>query len=296
MSKRRKQSLKRKRLTRLQQIQKSSGQFEPFLPEKLQTSLIRCGAPREEAIKIASALQKISIPIVSTATIRQKVLNKLKSHYPAVATRYNLSHAVSRLGPSGFPFEKLIARLLVSEGYQIELNAIKQGRCISHEVDIIAKKEGRVEFIDCKFHQEPFGVSDVKTVLYLKARSDDLNQSQDPSSRHHSFMVVTNTRFTQDAIQYAQCVGLMLVGWIYPEHQSLSLRLEKSGLIPLTALTSLPKRMVDLLIDDGVITLSDLLSENTAWKLINQFPKIASALYHEIDVLYETRPTALNQK
>ena len=50
---------------------------------------------------------------------------------------------------------------------------------------------------------------------------------------------MTNTRFTRNAIRYAQCSNLRLVGWDYPRTRGLLNLIEEAGVHPLTCLTTL---------------------------------------------------------
>src|SRR5688572_31482810 len=46
--------------------------------------------------------------------------------------------------------------------------------------------------------------------------------------------VVTNTRFSTDAIQYGTCAGLNLLGWDFPKKKSLKEQIDTLGLYPVT--------------------------------------------------------------
>ncbi|HLR91356.1 MAG TPA: hypothetical protein VK040_10390 [Balneolaceae bacterium] len=70
--------------------------------------------------------------------------------------------------------------------------------------------------------------------------------------------VYTNTRFTSDAIQYGKCVGLLLTSWDYPRGNGLKDRIDKSGLHPLTALTTLTKAEKTKLLDEGIVLCKEL--------------------------------------
>jgi hypothetical protein len=54
-------------------------------------------------------------------------------------------------------------------------------------------------------------------------------------------LVVTNTKFTSIAKQYAQCAGLELLSWEYPEGKDLHERIDMAKLYPITALTTLSR-------------------------------------------------------
>ena len=78
------------------------------------------------------------------------------------------------------------------------------------------------------------------------------------SSVNYSSWIFTNTRFTSDAIDYAKCSGMKLISWDYPENNSLKYRINKSGLFPITSLTSLSKREKSLLLEEGIVLCKEI--------------------------------------
>lgn len=278
---------KRPRRLRIQ-LKKASGLLEPVSSEKLTRSLIRCGTPEERAANIARNVLESAYDEMPTEEIRKRVLQKLKDASPVSATLYNLSRAVMQLGPTGFPFEKLVGKLYETEGYRVEINQTRPGRCVDHEIDVVAHLEGKTTFVECKFHNVPGFFVDLKTSLYIKARSDDLANSRHAQSKHATFSLITNTRFSSEALKFGTCSGIDLVGWTHPENGTgLTRRLERSGLIPLTALTSLPKRLAAQLMVQGTVTVRDLVDDSRAWRDLAKNPRILRALQSEIDALLE---------
>ncbi|HVU75804.1 MAG TPA: ATPase, partial [Candidatus Paceibacterota bacterium] len=49
----------------------------------------------------------------------------------------------------------------------------------------------------------------------------------------------TNTVFTRNAIRYARCANLTILGWDYPRSRGLMQMIEEARVHPLTCLTSL---------------------------------------------------------
>jgi hypothetical protein len=76
--------------------------------------------------------------------------------------------------------------------------------------------------------------------------------------KFHQGWVYTNTRFTTDAIQYAECIGLGLTSWDYPKNNSLKYRIDMAGLHPLTALTTMTKAEKTKLLDKGIVLCKEL--------------------------------------
>jgi hypothetical protein len=38
------------------------------------------------------------------------------------------------------------------EGYQTVTNLILSGKCVSHEIDVLIKKDNELAMVECKFH------------------------------------------------------------------------------------------------------------------------------------------------
>ena len=167
------------------------------------------------------------------------------------------------LGPSGFPFEKFVGKLFKSEGYKTEVGVIVQGNCVQHEVDVIAQKDNKHYMIECKYHSDQGRFCNVKIPLYIHSRFLDVERQWEHHKGHESKLhqgeVYTNTRFTTDAIQYGTCVGLLLTSWDYPQGNGLKDRIDKAGLHPLTALTSLTKAEKVQLLNKGIVLCKELV-------------------------------------
>ncbi len=113
-----------------------------------------------------------------------------------------------------------------------------QGICVSHEIDVYAEKDGLVTIIECKFHSEEGRNCNVKVPLYINSRYQDVKQQwekgKDASKRFDKGWVATNTRFTEDAIRYGNCMGLNLLSWDHPKNNGLKDRIDRLGLYPIT--------------------------------------------------------------
>jgi hypothetical protein len=77
----------------------------------------------------------------------------------------------------------------------------------------------------------------------------------------HKGWVVTNTRFTKDAEQYAECIGLKLLSWDYPKNNGLKDLISRAKLHPVTCLSSLEEKEKKYLLDADVVLCSQLLEK-----------------------------------
>lgn len=242
-------------------ITKADGEKEPFDPHKLDQSLARAGAPSHDRLKILMKVERELKDGMRTEDIYSHAFDMLRrTETPAVAARYSIKRAVFALGPSGFPFEQFIAEILKAHGWVARTGVALTGRCAPHEVDVLAEKDGRRIGIEAKFHNEPGGKTDIKDALYVYARYEDLSRSPEKSSRVDEGWLVTNTRFTRNAIRYAQCTNLTLLGWDYPSGRGLMHMIENKRVHPLTALTTLSDSEKHRLMENNIVLCRSIQS------------------------------------
>ena len=253
-------------------ITKASGEKAPFDIKKFSRSLARAGADEDLIAQLVQEIQTLP-QLTSTRDIYHFALNKLKEANSIAATRYNLKRALFLLGPSGFPFEKYVARLLDYQGYQTETDRTMQGMCCTHELDVIAHKGETHMMVECKFHNRHGITTDIQVALYVKARFDDVSHfgqtNQSLPFHFNAVMLATNTRFTNEAIQYAQCMKMQLLGWGYPEKNNLESLIDHSGLYPITILTHLTMPQKQELINHGVVLCQEVNEKNLGHLRLN---------------------------
>lgn len=235
-------------------ITKADGEQEPYDARKLDASLARAGASQEARSHILKRVERELIDGTRTEDIYTHAFEYLRNEgAPAVAARYSIKRAIFSLGPSGFPFEQFLAEVLRAHGWRAKTGVAMMGRCAPHEVDVLAEKNDRRVGIEAKFHNVPGGKTDIKDALYVKARYEDLARAPETSSRITEGWLVTNTRFTRNAIRYAQCANLTLLGWDYPHGRGLLEMIEEAHVHPLTALTTLSDGEKRRLLDNKIV-------------------------------------------
>jgi hypothetical protein len=73
--------------------------------------------------------------------------------------------------------------------------------------------------------------------------------------------LVTNTRFTSDAIKYGTCVGLQLLSWDFPKDDGLKDKIDRLGLYPITVSQLLSKREKQFLLSRDVVLCRQLIAD-----------------------------------
>lgn len=243
-------------------ITKASGESAPFSEDKLRHSLEHAGASEEEIDKIVKEISNKLYDGMTTRKIYRMAFNLLKECSRPLAAKYHLKRAIMELGPSGYPFEKFIGEILRFQGYKISIGEVVQGKCVNHEIDVIAEKDQQHFMIECKYHNLQGTFSDIKIPLYIQARFKDVEAQwlklPGHGTKFHQGWVVTNTRFSSDAIQYGNCANLKLLGWDYPLKDSLKNLIDTLGLYPVTCLTTLTKMEKQRLLDRKIVLVKEI--------------------------------------
>lgn len=245
-------------------IVKTSGETVKYSMKKLKASLRHSGAT--DAV-IQRIIEKITAELydgISTKELFSRAfyfLNKEKGTY---ASKYKLKRAIYELGPSGFPFENFISAVLKYSGYKTKVGEIVPGKCVPHEIDVIASKNGGDIMIECKFHGDEGLKCNVKIPLYIHSRFNDVKAVWDQNniSKLEKGWVVTNTRFTKDAEDYGNCAGLYLLSWDYPPEHSLKDRINRLGLYPVTVSTLLSGREKEFLLKREVVLCRQIVEHS----------------------------------
>src|SRR5690625_541238 len=114
-------------------IEKFNGDIEPFKVEKLKTSLRRSMATEEEIETIVSHIMPTLYNGITSKEIYNRAFSLLKKYNRTSASKYSLKRAIFDLGPTGYPFERLISALLRHKGFETKVGVVLQGECVSHE-------------------------------------------------------------------------------------------------------------------------------------------------------------------
>ena len=255
-------------------IVKADGTIETFDPNRLQASLVRAGARAYAAEQITEQIAKTVVAGASSREIYARAFALLRKEARPVAARYALRRALLEFGPSGHPFEDFISHLFRANGWQVTTRQIMQGKCVAHEVDFYAIREGEHLAAELKYHNDPAYKTDLKIALYVHARFEDIWQC-DPAYRScpvNRGFLITNTKFTGDAIAYASCAGIELLGWSYPRGTGLLEEMCRTKVYPVTTLTTLSRSEKRLLIDQGIIAVDTLIKRPDALDVLRLSP------------------------
>ena len=257
---------------KVMKIVKHSGDIVEYDSEKLKKSLIKSGAHLDVVENILKTIGKEVYQGISTKQIYKRAFALLKKSANAHAARYNLREALRMLGPAGFFFEKYISRVFSFDKYETKTNLILQGKCVSHEIDVLIKKNDILSIVECKFHGGRDATTDVKVPMYILSRFNDLKVTSHlifgKKEAVSECWIVTNNRFSSDAIVFSKCSGLHLLSWDYPPNNNLKTKNDSNFLYPVTCLTTLTMFEKEKLLILDIILVRELINNSASLEKI----------------------------
>ena len=99
--------------------------------------------------------------------------------------------------------------------------------------------------------------------------------------------MVTNTRFTIDAINYAKCVGLTLFSWDYPLNNGIKDNIDSFDLYPITTLINLSKDEKKTLISKDIILVKELYENKIVLEKMQITSDRIVKILNEVKELYK---------
>jgi len=248
-------------------VVKADGSTEEFQPRKILRTMRSAGASDEAAKRVLKEIEGVAYDGITTREILKRVKALLQKGELRTAMRYDLKSAMMRMGPAGFAFETFISEILSNYGYKTKLRSILQGRCVQHEVDVVAEMTSgaaRRCLIECKYHNMAGLSVELKDVLYTYARFLDLNEGSDigKGERFDEVWLVSNTRPSPAAAKYASCRGMKLLCWRCPKGRGLEEMIAGKKLYPVTILRSVDRITLNNLFLAGLMLAKDLVTHN----------------------------------
>ncbi|MFP2997295.1 ATP cone domain-containing protein [Spongiivirga sp. MCCC 1A20706] len=267
-------------------VVKASGDIVDFSFSKLRKSLQSSGASNTTVEEIINTIKDEVYDGISTKEIHKRAYTMLNMKNESYGSRYKLKKAIYELGPTGFPFERFVSSLLDYSGFETSVNVIVKGYCVAHEVDVMAIKNHTANIVECKFHSDASRKCNVKVPLYINSRFKDIARNwQDKRAVLANGWVVTNTRFTKDAMDYGTCANLYLLSWNHPKGNSLKERIDRLGLYPITTLRLFNQYEKEWLLEKGVVLCRTLLDRKELLNELNIKEPRKGRLFQTIEKL-----------
>jgi Holliday junction resolvase-like predicted endonuclease len=270
-------------------VRKASGDEEPFSAEKLKSSLRNAGADEDIVEDVTMDILQWIYEGVTTRKIYSRAFSLLQQKKNHLAARYKLKKAILELGPTGYPFEHFVGKILEYKGYSTLVGQIVKGCCVSHEVDVIATSGNEQHLVECKYSQSAGKTVSVQVPLYVRSRVNDIIKKQQESEQYRGFTfygwVVTNTRFTTDAIDYGNCCGLRLLSWDYPADKGLKDIIDREKIYPVTVLNQLSNIRKKILLEKDIVICRQLIEKPEVLEYLQLTTKEYRSLMNELEAI-----------
>ena len=244
-------------------VTKADGSKQPFDKQKIINTCLRLQATPEQAQSIADKIEAKAYDGIPTKKILQMVFQYMKKYRPAIGYQIDLKQAIAMLR-SKPDFEIFVAKLFEAMGYEVDINLIIQGKCIEHEIDVVAKKGNEIILVEAKHHVNHHTYSGLDVFLQLNSTLEDLKLGHESGKNNFKFtraILICNTKVSDHARRYALCRGLEFIAWKFPPEKGLERLIEDYKLYPITFLKEIERDEAYKLADVGIVTVKQLLDD-----------------------------------
>jgi hypothetical protein len=242
-------------------ITKSDGTRQVFQREKVLDTCLRMGATREVAEHITDRVEQKIYDGIESKRILSMIFKQLGRYHPAVRHHTDLRRALAMIDPKP-DFEQYVRLLLEGQGYQVTPNTIIRGKCVEHEIDAIAKKDGKTYIVEVKHHSNHHTLSGLDVDRISRAIFEDITEGFQlgmNSVKPERAMIVCNAKLSDHAKRYSECRGIEHIGWRYPQSRGIDRIIEEKKLYPITYLKNLDSTNMRKLTSVGVLLLRQLV-------------------------------------
>ena len=245
-------------------VTKGDGTSQLYDRGKVLRTCGKMGSTREIAEVIADKIETKIYDGIKTDKILRMILTLLYKHRPAINLLVHLKKALSLMKPAP-EFEQFVRILMSNHGYGVTPNRIVRGKCVEHEIDAIAQKGDVTYIVEVKHHSNYHTPTSLDTVRISRAVFEDITEGSElglNDIKVDKAMVVSNTKFSGQALQYAECRGISHIGWNTPPGHNLPTMIEEKNLYPITWLKGLDAATKRKLLSCGVIFVKELVERN----------------------------------
>jgi hypothetical protein len=222
------------------------------------------GATRDVAESIAEEIEARVYDGIETKKILQMIFKRLRKHKPVIWHQIDLRKALSLLNPAP-DFERFSQLLLSEHGYEVTPNQIIRGRCVEHEVDAVARKNGKTCIVEVKHHYKYHTPTSLDVSRISRAVFEDVTEGHELGLNNLKIdyaLIVCNTKLSEHAKRYADCRGIRHIGWSSPPNHDLQTMIEEKKFYPITLLKGLNAKTRNKLMHSGIILLKQLTEKS----------------------------------
>jgi hypothetical protein len=274
-------------------IKNNAGETVEFEISKLENSLRNSGACEQSVKRVLGTVLSKCFEGITTGELYKMAFDELKKISNSVAARYSLKKALLELGPAGFYFEQWISRVFQNIGYKTETGQLIKGHSVTHEADVIAKKDDKTYWVECKFRNAEDTKISVTTPMYVLSRIKDISDIQynlfGTKTEFTDGWLITNTYFTKDSVAFSEYYGLRLLSWDFPENKSIKNLVDQNALYPITCLTTLDGKQKQKLLEKKCILVKELFPNHNLLNVLELNQEKKSEVLKEAKELMITK-------
>jgi len=272
-------------------VTKFNGELVDYNPKALKISLTKSGATKEEVEEVFERMSPQIYEGIKTQDLFELAFENLKNYRSSYAARYSLKKALRDLGPEGYYFEKYIRRLMESVGFNAINGQTVKGNAVTHEIDVIAQKDDKLYFCECKFRNDIDAKISVTTPMYFMSRMIDLRENEfnyfNANLKPTKGFLITNAYLTTDSIDWAKYYNIGMISWNYPDKMSLKYLIDNLAIYPITCLTTLSKEQHKVLLQADCLLVKDIINKEEYIKSLNLPNELVEELVVEAKELIE---------
>lgn len=237
---------------------KANGEKEQFDKEKIKATCTRIGLENKDCLNIADNVEKNIKNGISTHDVYKITLEEIKKIDDAHAAVFGLRDSIAEI--DSVSFEIYVKKVLEANGYECKWNTLIKGKCVEHQIDIIANKE-KLYMVECKWHFNPHRLCGLGIPLQINSRLEDVVDGFSSKINDYDFdfaWIITNTKFSEHSRMYSSCKKIRLTGW---RSGDLSLeKLAQSAKVYPVSMIYKDKKVLNEFLSKGIVTIQDLLA------------------------------------
>lgn len=241
-------------------VTKANETQQPFSREKVVKTCMRMGVTQTVADSIADWIETRIYDGITTKKLLQMIFRQLRKHKPLMRYQIDLRRALSLLSPAP-DFERFIQLLLREHGYEVTPNQIIRGKCVEHEVDAVARMNGKTCIVEVKHHYKYHTPTSLDVSRISRAVFEDITEGFEMGLNNLKIdyaLIVSNTKLSDHAKRYAYCKGIRHIGWSSPNKHNLQTMIVEKKFYPITFLKALNADSRLKLTSNGVLLLKHL--------------------------------------
>ncbi len=245
-------------------VTKADGSKQAYSSEKVVQTAMRLGATQKEANQIVAQIETQLYDGIPTRKILQMIFQYTRKPKPAVRHLFDLRRGISLMEPKP-EFEMFIRALLSHSGFEVQPNTILRGLCGAHEVDALASKDGVTYLVEVKHHVNYHALTGLDESRIARAVIEDMTDGYIrgvTDVKVDQAMIVTNTKYSDRAIMYGGCRGILQVGWASPDGFGVRDIVMRHRLYPLSCLRGVSQSTRLRLVNAGIVLIKQLLEQD----------------------------------